>query len=97
MVVVPILLGFPAMFFSVPPLMVLLITMLPFSIQIAAPILSLWAAIAMIVDGSVQVCFGFLDGMLALRSVICVSQRRRCYKPHKRRSYYRRHCSFSYS
>jgi hypothetical protein len=97
MIVIPSLLGFPAMFFSVPPLMVLLPAMLPLGIQIAAAVVSLRAVIAMIVDGSIQVCLRFFDGMLALRSIIGMGQWRRCHKPHKGRSYYPRHGGLSNS
>jgi hypothetical protein len=97
MIVIPGLFGLPAMFFPVPPLMVFLPAMLPLGIQVAAATVSLRAVITMIPDRSVQVRLRLFDGMLAPRSIISVSQRRRCHKPHKGRSYYCRHGGFSNS
>ena len=74
--VVPVLLGLPTMLFSVPPLMVLIPTVLAFGVQIPAAALGLRAVIAMIVDGSVEVRLRFFNGMLAVRPVIGVRSRR---------------------
>jgi hypothetical protein len=96
MVAVPILLSFPAMFLTVPPLVVRVPTMLPFGIQIAAAVLGLSAVLAVVVYRSIQPCFGFFNGVLALRSVIGVRQGR-CSKPRKRCHYNRRYCCSSNS
>lgn len=65
MVVIPSLLGLPAMFFSIPPLVVLIPTMLAFGIQIAAPVVGFATVIAMVTNRSVQVRLRFFDGVLA--------------------------------
>lgn len=54
------------MIFSIPPLVVLIPTMLAFGVQIAAPVIGLAAVIAVVVDGFVQSCLSFFDRMLAL-------------------------------
>ena len=66
MIVIPILLSLPAMFFSVPPLMVLLPTPLAFGVQIATPVFGLVTTLTVVRDGFVQVCLCLFDGMLAL-------------------------------
>jgi hypothetical protein len=93
----PTVRGFPAMFFSVPPLMVLIPAMLPFSVQIPPPVFSLGAVLTLVADGLVEVCFRLFDRMLTLRSVFGVSLRRRRYKPCKSRGDQRCHCSPSKS
>jgi hypothetical protein len=70
MLVVPVLFGLPAMFFAIPPLVVLFIATLAFSIQIAAPILGLAAVFAIIMDCFVESCLCLFDGMLAMRPII---------------------------
>jgi hypothetical protein len=96
MIVIPILLSFPAMFFSVPPLMVFLPTPLAFSVQIATPVFGLATTLTVVLDGLIQSCLCLLDGMLALWPVIRVNSRG-CYKKHKRRPHYGRGCGFSKS
>jgi hypothetical protein len=85
------------MFFPIPPLVILIPTMLALGIQIVAPIVGLAAVIAMVANCSIQVRLRFFDGVLALRSVIGVGQWRRCYKPHEHRSHYCCHCGLSKS
>ena len=57
--------------------------MLPFSIQVAPPVLGLVAVIAMIADCFIQVCLRLLDRVLTVRPVIGMGLRGRCHKPHK--------------
>jgi hypothetical protein len=85
----PTVLGFPAMVFPVPPLVVLIPAMLAFGVQIAAAVFGFAAVIALVMDRFVQSDFGFFDRVLALRSVLGVRQRCRCYEPHKGRGHYR--------
>ena len=66
MVVIPILLSLPAMFFSVPPLMVRLPTALAFGVQIATPVFGLTTTLTVVRDGFIQVCLCLFDGMLTL-------------------------------
>ena len=66
MIVIPILLSLPAMFFSVPPLMVRLPTPLAFSVQIATPVFGLATTLTVVLDGFIQSCLCPFDGMLAL-------------------------------
>jgi hypothetical protein len=66
MIVIPILLSLPAMFFSVPPLMALLPTPLAFSVQIATPVFGLATTLTVVLDGFIQSCLCLFDGMLAL-------------------------------
>jgi hypothetical protein len=66
MIVIPVLVSLPAMFFSVPPLMVRLPTPLAFGVQIATPVFGLATALTVVRDGFVQVCLCLFDGMLAL-------------------------------
>jgi uncharacterized membrane protein len=65
-VTIPVLLGFPAMIFSVPPLMVLIPTVLAFGVQVAAAIIGIAAVLAFIVDGFVESGLSFFNRMLAL-------------------------------
>jgi hypothetical protein len=58
------------MFSAVPPLVVLLPATLAFCIEIASPIVGLTAMFTVIVNRPVEPGFGFLDCMLASRSVI---------------------------
>ena len=66
MIVIPILLSLPAMFLSIPPLMVLFPAPLPFSVQVATPVFGLATTLTVVRDGFIQVCLCLLDGMLAL-------------------------------
>jgi hypothetical protein len=62
--------GFPTMFFSIPPLMEPIPTVLAFSVEVVATGVGLRTVLAMIVNGAIEIGFGFFDGMLAFRSVI---------------------------
>ena len=66
MIVIPIVLSFPSMFFPVPPLMMLIPTTLPFGIQFSPPLIRFAAVLAPVMDRPVQSGFRFFDGMLAL-------------------------------
>jgi hypothetical protein len=63
------------MFFSIPPLMILIPATLPFSVQIAPASVGLRAVIAPVVDRFVQPCFRLFDRVLAPLSVVGVHQR----------------------
>ena len=65
-IVVPVLLGFPAMFMAVPPLMILVPTTPPFGIQIAPAIFGFAAVLAVVMDCFIQSRFRFFDRMLAM-------------------------------
>lgn len=82
MIVIPVLLAFPTMVFSIPPLVVLIPAMLAFGVQISAAALGLGAVIAMVMDSSVEVGLRFLNGMLAVGPVIGVCSRC-CYEEQK--------------
>ena len=69
-ILLPIVLSFPSMFFPVPPLVILIPTTFPFGIQIPPPVLGFTAMLALVVDRFVQSCFRLFDCMLALSSVI---------------------------
>jgi len=60
------MLGFPAMILSIPPLMVLIPTVLAFGVQVAAAIIGIAAVLAFIVDGFVESGLSFFNRMLAL-------------------------------
>ena len=70
MFLVPILLGFPAVFFPIPPLMILIPAALPFCIQIPPPLLGFVAMLAVFLDRSVESSFCLFDRMLTLASVV---------------------------
>lgn len=76
-IVLPIMLGLPAMVSSVPPLMIFIPAILPFGIQISPPSIRLAAVLSPVMDRSVQSCFRFFDGMLTPGPVIGVDKRRR--------------------
>ena len=75
----PIVLSFPSMVFSVPPLVILIPTTFPFGIQIPPAVLGVAAVLALVVDRFVQSCLRLFDRMLALPSVIGMRQWC-CYK-----------------
>jgi|SRR5580700_2186239 hypothetical protein len=80
---IPSVLGFPAMFLAVPPLMILVPAFLAFSIQIATSIVGLRTVIAVVMDCSVKVGLCLFNRMLAMRTVIGVGLGRGGHKPHK--------------
>jgi hypothetical protein len=69
-VVVPVLLGFPTMFFPVPPLVVLGVAAFPFGVQVPAAVFRLAAVLAIMRDRIVQARFRFFDSMFAVIPVI---------------------------
>jgi hypothetical protein len=81
-ILLPIVLGLPAMILPVPPLAILIPASLPFGIQIPPPVLGLTAVVAAFLDGSIQSCFCLFDRVLALTSVVG-TQPRFCYKEQK--------------
>ena len=52
-ILVPILLGLPSVFSSIPPLMIFIPAMLPFRIQFTPPLLGFVAVLAILLDRSV--------------------------------------------
>src|ERR1035441_6775799 len=66
MLMLPIVLRLPSMVFPIPPLMMLIPTMFPFSIQISPPFIGFAAMFALVADRSVQSCFRLFDGMLTI-------------------------------
>ena len=80
-IIVPVLLGFPTMFFSIPPLVMLFPTPLALGVQITATIFGFAAVLALGMDGLVESCLRLFDRMLAMRSVIGVGPRGR-YEKH---------------
>jgi hypothetical protein len=81
-VVIPVLLSFPTMLFSIPPLVVLIPAPLAFGVQIPAAALGLRAVVAVVMDGSVEVGLRFFNCMLAVRPVVGVRSRC-CYEEQK--------------
>jgi hypothetical protein len=79
------------MIVAVPPLMELIPAMLPFGVEIAPTIIGLAAVFAVIVNGPVQIRLGFLDGVLALRTIVGMGYGHR-NKPRKRRHHDRCYC-----
>jgi sorbitol-specific phosphotransferase system component IIBC len=71
------------MFFAVPPLVILIPAFLAFSVQLAAAVIGLGAVIAMVTDRTVEVGLSLFNRVLAMRTVVGVSLRRRGHKPHK--------------
>jgi hypothetical protein len=71
-VAIPVVLGFPAMLFSIPPLMVLIPATLPLGVQIAPAIFCFSAVVPMSTDSLVESRFGVFYCVLALGSVIGV-------------------------
>ena len=76
-ILIPIVLGLPAMFSPVPPLMIPAPTALAFGIQIVPPLLGLVTALAVLLNGSIKTRFCFLYGMLAPASIV-IGMRPRC-------------------
>jgi len=96
MIVIPVVLSFPSMFFPVPPLMMLIPTTLPFGMQFSPPFIRFAAVLAPVMDRPVQSGFRFFDGMSALLSFIGLHEGC-CCKQQKRPRHYRCHCCFSKS
>lgn len=73
----------PTVVVAVPPLMVLIPAVLAFGVEIAATVVGFMAALAVFADGAVEIGLGFLDCVLASRSVIGVRDWNGC-EPGKR-------------
>jgi hypothetical protein len=84
----PIAFRHPAVLFSVPPSVIFVPATLAFGIKIAPAFVGLTAVFAPVVDRSVQSGLGFLDGVLALRVLVCARLRRRRYEQQKRSCHY---------
>jgi hypothetical protein len=80
---------------AVPPSVILIPATLAFSIQIATPIIGLTTVLTLVMDCSVQPCFRFFDGMLALGVFIGSRLWRRCYYQAQRSCCDRRYCCLS--
>ena len=87
---VPVVLGFPALISPVPPLVILIPTTLPFSIQVPPSFLGLVAVLAILLDRPVQSCFRLADGVLTFVSFI--SLRSRCRDQQEKRARHNRCC-----
>jgi hypothetical protein len=74
--VVPIVLGLPAMILPVPPLMVCTPTPFPLGVQIAPPVFRLAAVLAIVMNRSVQSRFRLFNGVLAVGAVVGMRSRR---------------------
>jgi len=72
LVLIPVVLSFPAMIFAVPPLMVGAPATFPLGVQIAPPFFGFAAVFAFIVDCAVQSCFRLFDGMLTFFFFVCM-------------------------
>jgi hypothetical protein len=77
------MLGFPAMIFSVPPLVILSPATFPLGIQIPPPFVRFAAVFTPVMDRLIEAYLCFFNGMLALRSIFGVRPRRGC-KKHER-------------
>lgn len=91
-ILVPILLGLPSVFSSIPPLMIFIPAMLPFRNQITPPLLGFVAVLAILLDRSVKSCLRFFDRVLAPTSVVVGSRLRGGCKKPKCSSHYECHC-----
>lgn len=63
---IPIVLGLPAVFSPIPPLMVRIPATLSFGVQVSAPSIGVAAVLASVVDRFVQPHLGFFNCALAL-------------------------------
>jgi len=69
-VVVPVLLGLPAMFVAIPPLMVQFPATLPLGIQVAPAFVGCTAVLAMVCDRAVESGLGPFDGVATVRMIV---------------------------
>jgi hypothetical protein len=83
----PIVLGFPAVIFSIPPLVIRVPAAFSLGIQIPPAGIGCGAVVAVVVDRFVQSDFCLFDGMLALFFFIGVHERC-CHKQQKRPRHY---------
>jgi hypothetical protein len=91
---IPIVLSFPTMFSSIPPLVIHIPAAFPLGIQIPAPRIGVTAVFALVVDRPIQSRFRFFDRVLALASFIRLHQWSG-HKHHERRRHNRRYRCFS--
>jgi hypothetical protein len=91
LVMIPVLFGFPAMIFAVPPLMVLLITALAFGVEVTAAVFGLAAVLTVAMDGLVQIGFSLFDVMLATGAIVGT----RHWRCHEACEGNRHHCCYS--
>ncbi|MGB9490225.1 MAG: hypothetical protein WCA92_07145 [Terriglobales bacterium] len=73
--VLPVVLGFPAVFLSVPPLMIFIPAAFALGIQVAPAVVGFVAAFAMVMNCLIEPGFSLFDGVLALRPVIGVGKK----------------------
>jgi hypothetical protein len=81
---------------AVPPLMVLIPAVLALGFKVAPPVISFMASLAVVMDGSVEVGFGFFHRMLAFRPIVGVRHRNGC-EPGKRGHHHYCECCVSNS
>lgn len=93
-IAVPILFGLPAVFSSIPPLVILIPAALPFRIQIPPPLLRFVAVLAILLHSSVVSRFRFFDRVLAPASIVVGPRLRCCYDKPQYARYYECHCCF---
>jgi hypothetical protein len=82
-VVVPVLLGLPAMLSAIPPLVILFPATLALGVQVAAAIFGFAAVFSIRVNGMIKPGFRFFDRMLTMRTVISLRLRCRHHEEHK--------------
>jgi len=91
-ITIPVLLGLPSVFSSIPPLMIFIPAALPFRIQVPSPFIGFAAVLAIPLDRSVESLFRFFDRVLTPASIVVGPRLRcRCKKP-KCSSHYECHC-----
>lgn len=83
MILVPVVLGFPAMVFPIPPLVKLPPTLLSFGIQIASAIISLTAVRTFPLYSLIESSFGFFDSVLAIGAIVKGASLRGRYRNRK--------------
>jgi hypothetical protein len=84
-IVVPSSFGLPPMFLRVPPLVMLVPAALAFGVQVTPTVFRLAAMIAIVGDSSVQSLLRFLDGVLAVGTVIVGTRLWRGGNKHEKR------------
>jgi hypothetical protein len=82
-VVIPVLLGLPAMLLAIPPLVVGFPAALAFGVQVAAAIFGFAAVFSIRVNGMIEPGFRLLDRVLTMRTIIGMSLWGRCHEEHK--------------
>lgn len=91
-ITIPVLLGLPSVFSSIPPLMIFIPAALPFRIQVPSPFIGFAAVLAIPLDRSIESLFRFFDRVLTPASIVVgPGLRCRCKKP-KCSSHYECHC-----